>query len=120
MNRTSKTTRDTVVAAAIDRVLEAERDCETAIQAAEASAAERLERARAFRRDLLARTQGRITALHARVAAAVEDDAERVREQIAQIHRRDSDRVGQGSIEQSIETLAARLTGVADPDDPDD
>lgn len=120
MDRTAKTTRDAAVAAAIDRVLEAERDCETAILAAEESAAERLEQARAFRRDLLARTQGRITRLHARVAASLDDCEETVREQIAQIRQRESDRVHEGSIAESIKTLAARLTGVVDTDDAHD
>jgi vacuolar-type H+-ATPase subunit H len=120
MDTTAKTGRDTAVAAAIDRVLEAERDCETAILAAEESAAARLEQARAFRRELLARTQGRITALHARIAATLEDDTEKLQEQIAKLRQRDSDPVRQGSIEQSIQRLAARLTGVVRPDDESD
>ena len=65
MDKPSKPQRDLAIVAAIDRVLAAEHEAELAIAAAQRRAEERVERARALRRALLERTQGRVTRLHA-------------------------------------------------------
>ena len=58
--------------AAMDRVLQAERDALAAVAECERVSAAELERAREERRTLLERTQARIVRLHGRAAAALE------------------------------------------------
>ncbi|HSN72555.1 MAG TPA: hypothetical protein VLT59_13655 [Steroidobacteraceae bacterium] len=113
MQKPPKSPRDATVAAAIDRVLAAERACEQAIAHAEQEAADRLEQAREFRRDLLDRTQARITRLHARVADELEDTDEEARRQIAEMNRQASADLREDCIDAAIASLARSLTGNA-------
>jgi vacuolar-type H+-ATPase subunit H len=73
-------------AAAMERVLQAEREATAAIAECERAGTEAVERAREQRRAILERAQARIVALHARAAQALE----RRGEEILQKHLRSS------------------------------
>lgn len=111
MDKSVHSPRDLAVAAAIDRVLNAERASEAAIAEAGTRAAERIEGARAFRRALLDRTQARITSLHANAAAALEDGEQQTHQRILQIRRQQSTIARPDCIDRAIADLAVRLTG---------
>lgn len=104
--------RDALIAGAINRVLEAERAAETAIDEAERRAEERLERARARRRALIARAQSRITALHGTIALQLEETERDLREQ-AQASAGSEAGFRIDCVQESLERLAAVLTGSA-------
>lgn len=109
--------RDTQVAGAINRVLEAERAAETAIHEAERRAEERLERARARRRALIARAQSRITALHGSIAQRL-DETERDLRERAQASAGSESALRIDCVQESLQRLAAVLTvGAAEGDD---
>jgi len=111
MDKPSKPQRDLAIVAAIDRVLAAEHEAELAIAAAQRRAEERVERARALRRALLERTQGRVTRLHAGVAAKLEEADEEASQRIAEIGREERSSLRPDCIDQAIATLANRLSG---------
>lgn len=101
--------------AAMDRVLQAERNALAAIAECERQSAAAVEQARAQRRALLERTQARIVKLRARVAQALERRAADILER----HRRASTAEVQqfadpGRRDVALERLAARLTTAAD------
>jgi len=97
--------------AAMDRVLEAERDAIAALTECERQSAADLEYARRQRRALLERTQARIVALHARAAHALE---RRGADILASHLRSSTAEVAQladpGRRRAALERLAARLT----------
>jgi hypothetical protein len=71
---------EVAIVAAMDRVLQAERDALAAVAESERLSAAELEQARQERRTILERTQARIVALHARAAQALERRAAEILE----------------------------------------
>jgi len=120
MDRPAHPPRDLAVAAAIDRVLAAEREGEAAIADAARQAAECVEQARAFRRHLLDRSQARITALHARAVSVLEDEAARTHRRILRIRRQQAASSPPDCIDSAIAALALQLTGTDSQGSDDD
>ncbi|MEP6885292.1 MAG: hypothetical protein ABJC66_11130 [Gammaproteobacteria bacterium] len=75
---------DDLVARAMDSVLQAERDAQTAVAECERAGGRTLEQARQQARSILERAQRRIVSLHARAAQRLELDAAK----IAEAHRK--------------------------------
>ena len=110
--------RDSAAAQAIDRVLEAEREAQTAVGACESAGSEVLEAARHRARSILERAQARTVALHGRAAKKVELCAAALMEErmktAAEAVKQLSD---PGRLGVALERVAAQLTtGTAAPD----
>ena len=97
--------------AAMDRVLQAERDALAAMAECERLSATELEQARQRRRTLLERTQARIVALHARAAQALERRAAGILERHLRSTTAEVEQLADPERRQAaLERLAARLT----------
>jgi hypothetical protein len=102
---------DALVAAAMDRTLEAERAAQAAIAECERQSAELLERARQQRRIILERAQARIVTIHARAAASLERQAAQIGAKKPQSSAPDIDQLSDPSRRgRALARLAARLT----------
>ncbi len=98
-------------AAAMDRVLQAERDALAAVTECERLSAAELEAARQERRTLLERTQARIVALHARAAQALERRAAEILERHLRSASAEAEQLADPELRQAaLEQLATRLT----------
>ncbi|MEP6548936.1 MAG: hypothetical protein ABJD53_15880 [Gammaproteobacteria bacterium] len=102
---------DRLVAAAMDRVLQSERDAQSAVTECERKCAVTIEGARQKARSILERAQRRIVALHTRAARGLELHAA----EIAETHRKSAAAaVGQLSDpirrSESLDRLALSLT----------
>lgn len=97
--------------AAMDRVLQAERDALAAVAECERLSAAGLEEARRERRTILERTQARIVALHARAAQALERRAAEILERHLRSATAEVEQLADpGRRQAALERLAARLT----------
>lgn len=97
--------------AAMDRVLQAERDALAAVAECERLAAAEIEQARQRRRTILERTQARIVALHARAAQALERRAAEILERHLRSATAEARQLADPERRQrALERLAERLT----------
>lgn len=101
--------------AAMDRVLQAERDALAAMAECERLSATELEQARERRRTLLERTQARIVALHARAAQALERRGAEILERHLRSATAEVEELADPQRRQAaLERLAARLATAED------
>jgi len=97
--------------AAMDRVLQAERDALAVVAECERLSAAELEQARQRRRTILERTQARIVALHARAAQALERRAAEILERHLRSATAEVEQLADPQRRQvALERLVARLT----------
>ena len=102
---------DASVAAAMDRVLEAERAARSAIAECELEAQASLERARQQRRSILQRAHDRIMALHLVAARTLDERSANILKQPAQApDLAAAQRTDAGRLRAALEGLAERLT----------